>query len=150
MGTEGLDDLMGLFGDLPNYPGKKAPKNRPNAVKVADSTVHDRYNNAKGKEYIINGERLMMYTIGEVCKALGKNTVTLRMWEKEGWIPKPSYRTPPPKSQQLPGKASRGRRLYTQQQLDTLLDAVEGYNIADPHRGDWDGFKQYIKDNWKK
>jgi len=150
MGTEGLDNFMGLFGDLPNFPGKREPKNRPTSVKIPNSPLDDRYNGAKGKEYIIGGERLMMYTIGEICKALGKSSVTVRMWESNGWIPKSSFRTPPPNTPQIPGKASKGRRLYTQQQLDTLIDAVAQYNIAEPHKGDWDGFKQYIQENWKR
>ena len=150
MGTEGLDDLMKLFGDLPDYPGKTAPKNRPSTNKSANSLLDDRYNGAKGKEFIINGEHIIMYTIGEVCKALGKSAVTLRMWESKGWIPKPSFRTPAPSKPQIPGKASKGRRLYTQQQLDTMLDAVEHFNIANHRLGDWDGFRKYIQDNWKR
>ena len=150
MGTEGVDGLMGLFGDLPNFPGKRVPKNRPDSPEVVNSVLENRYNGIKGKEYIINGEKLMMYTIGQVCAALGKSAVTLRSWESQGWIPKSSFRTPPPNNVQIPGKASKGRRLYTQQQLDTLIDGVSLFNIADRHRGDWEAFKQYIQENWKR
>jgi hypothetical protein len=150
MGTEGVDDFMGLFGDLPNFPGKRVPKNRPNSTRLIDSGLGDRYNGAKGKEYIINGKKETFYTIGEVCKALGKRPVTLRMWESKGWIPKSSFRTPPPSGVQIPEKATKGRRLYTQQQLDTLIDGVALFNIADRHRGDWEAFKQYIQENWKR
>lgn len=150
MGTEGLDPWLDLFKSAPDYPGKRIPKNRTEAKELQNSLLEDRYNGAKGKEYIINGERMVMYTIGQVCKALGKSAVTLRMWESKGWIPKSSFRTPSPSGPQIPGKASKGRRLYTQHQLDTLIDAVEQYNIADPHHGDWEGFKKYIQENWKK
>ena len=150
MGTEGIDDLMGLFGDLPNFPGKRVPKNRPDSPIVVNSELENRYNGIKGKEYIINGEKIMMYTIGQVCAALDKSAVTLRMWESKGWIPKSSFRTPPPNGVQIPGKASKGRRLYTQQQLDTLIDGVALFNIADRHRGDWEAFKQYIQEHWKR
>lgn len=150
MGTEGVDNLMGLFGDLPNFPGKRVPKNRPDSPAVVNSVIENRYNGIKGKEYIINGEKMMMYTIGQVCAALDKSAVTLRMWESKGWIPKSSFRTPPPNGVQIPGKASKGRRLYTQQQLDTLIDGVALFNIADRHRGDWEAFKQYIQENWKR
>lgn len=150
MGTEGLDPWLDLFKGTPDYPGKRTPKNRPEPKGQKDSLLDDRYNGAKGKEYVINGERKMMYTIGQLCKALGKSAVTLRMWESKGWIPKPSFRTPPPSGPQIPGKTSKGRRLYTQEQLDILIDAVEQYNIADPHHGDWEGFKKHIQENWKK
>lgn len=150
MGTEGLENYMGLFADLPDFPGKRVPKNRPDGQKVDNSTLEDRYHGAVGKEYVINNERMMMYTIGQLCKALSKSAVTIRMWESKGWIPKSSFRTPPPNGPQIPGKASKGRRLYTQQQLDTLIDAVALFNIAEPHRADWVGFKTYINENWKR
>lgn len=145
----GSKDLMDLFGDLPDYPGNRTPKNRPKE-RTPDSVINDRYNGAKGKEYVIKGETMVLYTIGEVAKALGKRPVTLRMWESKGWIPKPSYRTSPPKAEQIPGKALRGRRLYSQYQLDTLIDGVERYGISEHFTGDWEGFRKYIQDNWKR
>lgn len=62
-----MKDVLDLFGDLPDYPGKRAPKNRPTSGKPTRDTAEDRYNGAKGKEYVINGEKLIFYTIGEVC-----------------------------------------------------------------------------------
>lgn len=145
-----MRDPLELFGDLPDFPGKRVPKNRPSTQKQLDSELEDRYKGAKGKTYIINGEKQTFYTIGEVCKALGKRPVTLRMWESKGWIPKPSFRTPTPKSEQIPGKPVKGRRLYSQTQLDTLLDGMELYGVSNYVTGDWVGFKQYIQQNWKK
>jgi len=144
-----MRDPLELFGDLPDFPGKRTPKNRPERA-VQSSILADRYNGAKGKIYVINGEKHVFYTIGEVCKALGKKPVTLRMWESKGWIPKPSFRTPTPKSEQIPGKAVKGRRLYSQEQLDILIDGMERFGIANHYEGNWDGFRQYIKDNWKR
>lgn len=149
MGSKDVNTLWDLFGDLPDFPGKKVPKNRPEA-KSKDSVLDDRYHGAKGKEYVINGQKVILYTIGELAKALGKSPVTIRMWESKGWIPKTSYRTSPPKVEQLPGRAPKGRRLYSQEQLDILLDGMERYGISEHFTGDWEGFRQYIKDNWRK
>lgn len=145
-----MRDPLDLFGDLPDFPGKRAPKNRPESVKISSADLQDRYNGAKGKEYIINGEKQTFYTIGEVCKALGKRPVTLRMWESKGWIPKPSFRTPPPVGIQIPDKAQKGRRLYSQAQLDTLIDAVEQCGVNNPYHADWEAFKKYIKEHWTR
>ena len=144
-----MKDVLDLFGDLPDFPGKKQPKNRPEA-QLQSSVLNDRYNGAKGKDYIINGVRQTFYSIGEVSKALGKKPVTIRMWESKGWIPKPSFRTPTPKSEQIPGRVLKGRRLYSQDQLDTLIDGVQRFGIAEYYSGDWGGFINYIKDNWKR
>jgi hypothetical protein len=144
-----MKDVLDVFGDLPDFPGKKQPKNRPEA-QLQSSILIDRYNGAKGKDYVINGVTQTFYSIGEVSKALGKKPVTLRMWERKGWIPKTSFRTPTPKSEQIPGKVLKGRRLYSQEQLDTLIDGVERFGILEYYSGDWDGFIKYIKDNWKR
>jgi len=145
----GPEDLMSLFEDLPDFPGKRAPKNRPKP-KNQPSVIDDRYGGARGKEYVINGKKVILYTIGEVAKALGRKPVTIRMWETKAWIPKPSYRTSPPKTEQIPGKPSKGKRLYSQEQLDTLLEGVERYGISDHYTGDWVGFRNYIKEHWRK
>lgn len=144
-----MKDVLDLFGDLPDFPGKRTPKNRPEP-KQTNSILDDRFNGAKGKEYIINNQRYIMYTVGEVAKALKRSPVTIRMWEHNGWIPKPSFRTPPPAGSQIPNKATKGRRLYTAEQLDILVTAVELFGVEEHFSADWDGFKEYIKANWKR
>ena len=144
-----MKDVLDIFGDLPDFPGARAPKNRPEE-KSKNSILDDRYNGAKGKMFVINGERRIMFTIGQVCKALNKQPVTIRMWEHKGWIPKPSFRTPAPNGTQIPNKATKGHRLYTAEQLDILLEAVEQFGVSDPHHADWDGFKQYIQEHWTR
>lgn len=79
MGTESLDNI---FGDLPNYPGSKKPKNRD-----AYTTLGDPSANVKPTFYTINGVRQEFYTVGQLAKLLGRRPVTIRAWESRGWIP---------------------------------------------------------------
>ena len=60
------------------------------------------------KSYEINGKDIGLYRIGEIAKAIKKSVKTLRRWEKLGLLPKPTYK-------------SRGKRLYTKEQLETVL-----------------------------
>lgn len=138
-------DPLDFFNDLPDYPGKTPPKNRKDSPKV----VGEEYlNGAKGKEYIINGSPVLLYTIGQVAKALGRKPVTIRMWELNGWIPKANYRSPAPKSETIKGKPPKGRRLYSHSQVECMFTGAERFKIDDPVKADWDGFRKHIQNTW--
>ena len=140
-------DPLELLGDLPDWPGNTPPKNRPNAPKKVPT---EKFNGAKSKTYRISGVDREMFTVGQLAKALGRKAITIRMWENQGWIPKATYRTPPPSGQQIPGKPSKGRRLYSIEQLELLLNAASTFMIDEQSKADWDGFKQHIRTNWPK
>ena len=74
-----------------------------------------------GREYVVNGRNTMLYTIGELCKRLKRQNQTLRKWERMGAIPPAQYRS------------RRGRRLYTEAQIQAIVDAVKRYNIKFGH-----------------
>lgn len=138
-------DPLELMGDLPDWPGNTPPKNRPDSPKKA---VVDIYNGARSKIYRISGVDRELFTVGQLAKALGRKAVTIRMWEHYGWLPKATYRTPPPAGEQIPGKPTKGRRLYSVDQLQLLLTAVNLFKIDDPVHNDWDGFRTHIKKHW--
>lgn len=69
------------------------------------------------KEYYIDGKRVVLYTLGELCNATFREHQTLRKWEKNEIIPPPSY------------KDDRGRRLYTKGQIKLVKELIEKYNV---------------------
>jgi len=144
-----MRDPLDLFGDLPDFPGKTPPKNKLVEKKVATHGF-DRYNGAKSKVFIINGEAQQFFTVGEFGKALGRKANTIRMWEYRGILPKANFRTPPPEGSQLPGKEPKGHRLYSLRQLDFIIDTVEKYQLDDPLKSQWESAKQHIKNNWPR
>lgn len=141
MTTDPLDKFV---NDLPDYPGKTPPKNRGRGTRKA----HDTLNGARYKVYIINGREEQMFTIGELAKALGKSTPTVRMWENRGWIPKPRYRGAPPKAPQLPGTPPKGRRLYTRKEVEFLIECVKRFKLTSNLSPHWDEFRKFVKTNW--
>lgn len=140
-----VDPFKDFFEDLPDYPGKTPPRNRGNKrnAPVAEDTL----NGARSKVFKVNGVDREFFTVGEVARALSRKPVTIRMWEQRGWIPKVKYRTPPPQGEQIPGKVTKGRRLYTKSQVLFLVDALERFKI-DTAKSDWDGFRNHIRANW--
>lgn len=141
-----MRDPLDLLGDLPDYPGKTLPKNRG---KKGEALPED-LNGAKGKHYRINGADVELFTIGELARALGKKPVTLRMWEREGWIPKSTYRTPAPKGQQIPDRPSKGRRLYSREQVEFLAKAVVSFSLDEKNSPNWNKFREHVRANWPK
>lgn len=141
-----MRDPLDLLGDLPDYPGNTPPKNRGKKQDAPSSDL----NGARGKVYRINGAEIELFTIGEMAKALGKSPVTLRMWEREGWIPKATYRTPTPRGKQIPDRPSKGRRLYSREQVAFLANAVSSFSLDQKVASVWDKFREHVKTNWPK
>lgn len=139
-----MPDPLDLLGDLPYWPGKTPPKN---AGQPKKRTTED-LNGARGVTYKINGVQVELFTIGELSKAIGRKPVTIRMWESQGWIPKANYRTPTPQGEQIPGKATKGRRLYTRAQVVFLAEAVTMFNLDKKASPDWVRFRNHVKANW--
>lgn len=140
-------DPLSLLGDLPDWPGNTPPKNRTNAPR----RMHDDdMNGARPTIYRVAGEDKEFYTIGELARAVGRKAVTIRKWEASGWIPKPTYRGSAPSGPQLPNHPAKGRRLYSREQVEFLVRAVNSFSLDDRNSSDWDKFRQFVKTNWPK
>lgn len=140
------DPLLDLLGDLPDFPGKTPPKNR--AGGKSRPLAEEELNGARGKVYRIKGEDIELFTVGELARAIGRRPVTVREWERRGWIPKSNYRTPAPKAPQIPGKPAKGRRLYTRDQVEFLVKAVSSFSLEQSNHPDWVRFREYVRANW--
>jgi hypothetical protein len=62
-----MKDVLELFGDLPDFPGKRAPKNRPVGREVV-SLVDDPYANVPFKTMVVKGEKLNFYNNNNIWK----------------------------------------------------------------------------------
>lgn len=126
--------------DEPDYPGSTLPRNRPGGSK------YKQRQEAKAGERtyqlsLPDGTLQTFYTISTVARIFGRKPVTIRAWETKGLLPVPSYRTPKPRGNHL-GEVPRGKRLYTQTQIDYLVALCERYKMLDFTRADWTGFQK--------
>lgn len=150
-----MKDVLDLFGDLPDYPGKRAPKNRPE-TKLTSSNISDPYAGVPFKKMTINGEVKTYYTVGNVAKILGRTAQTIRKWEHKGWIPQPTYRTTKFSGSDLLNSKKRGYRLYSREQVEIIRHALETYELTGTRSSswqnadNWNSFINYIKSNWVK
>jgi len=120
------------------FPGKRLPANRntstvptPTSAPVWDS---------KPKTYLHGGQDREFFQISALAEALGCSVVTIRSWENKGLLPRTPYRTPVPegpgrRSGSTGGTATKGRRLWTREQIEGILDICNRLGvITDPKR----------------
>lgn len=73
--------------------------------------------------YQINGQPFPCFAIGVLARALdGRKPVTLRMWEREGLLPRTNFRS---SKVQGGGKA----RLYTREQIEGIVEIAKEEGI---------------------
>lgn len=74
------------------------------------------------KVMVVKGEEIEFFTIGSLAKALNRQVVTIRKWEKLGYIPKARYRT----------AGKKQDRLYTRAQIEGMMRLAEDEGLMDP------------------
>lgn len=104
----------------------------------------------------VKGVPQEFFRIGALAAALGRQTVTIRKWERLGIIPKADYQTKPPVLKRsdrppLPGKAVRGKRLYSRAQIEGVVAAARAtrvYDLRDAASADWHEFTRLVQAIW--
>lgn len=150
-----MKDVLDLFGELPDFPGKRLPKNRP-APRGVPSVVEDPYANVPFKTMVVKGETKTFYTIGNVARILGRKAQTLRKWERKGWVPPATYRTTKSSGSDLLNTQAKGYRLYSREQVEIIRRGLEINGLMGERTKDWQyadnwhSFIKYVWDNWTK
>lgn len=127
------DFIDKTFADLDAYyPGSKRKRREPPAPKVVEpSTWEDEY----FEKYLPNGEKVQMYTLGSLAKALGRSTKGLRLWMEEGKFPTSPYRLPATTGKN--GKEYAGRRLYSKRMVEAAVEIFQSAGLIGLDRIDW-------------
>lgn len=115
------------FADL-DYPGRRKPKNRPGSKgqePVSDSEVWDH----RPVYYLVKGEKIEFFVISHLSKALGYSAKSIRLWETKGLLPQSPYRAPKSKAPMAAGRSSKGRRLWTREQIEGILRLARRHNV---------------------
>lgn len=106
------------------YPGSRHPIQRAPKKKAAkDPDAWD----AKPKVYKVKGEEVEAFNIGALAKALNREPVTMRKWERDGILPISGLRKP--------SADPRGRRrLYTRAQIEGIVRIAKDEGILHAHQ----------------
>jgi hypothetical protein len=114
------------------YPGSKRKRREPAAPKEKPfSDWEDEF----FEKTLPNGEKVNMYTLGSLAKALNRSTKTLRLWMDEGKLPTSPYRLPSTTGKN--GKEYAGRRLYSKRMVEATVEIFASSGLLDTDRVDW-------------
>jgi len=78
----------------------------------------------KPKLFNISGTTTEFYTVGQLATALRRSPVTIRKWERLGYLPIATFRTPGQVRQ-------KARRLYSRAQLEIIVSIAADEGLMD-------------------
>jgi hypothetical protein len=148
-GLRGQDEIEKAFADLEYIPGSKK-KRRDIDPKVSRRKTGE--TNGWDANPIIKrlgGEDTEVFTIGALAQALEKQIVTIRLWERKGYIPRAPYRL---RSKTLAGKKTGGNRVYTKALIEATIDEFAKRGLIGSARVEWnqhEDLTEALVSRWK-
>ena len=90
-----------------------------------------------------------MFTIGALAQALEKQIVTVRLWERKGYIPRAPYRL---RAKTLKGQKTGGNRVYTRALIEATVDEFAKRGLLGTARVEWgqhEDLTEALVSRWK-
>jgi len=149
-GLRSDDEIEKAFADLEYIPGSKR-KRREEDPKVSRRKAGE--SNGWDSNPIIKtlgGIETEVFTIGAMALALEKTIVTIRLWERKGYIPRAPYRL---RSKTLAGKKTGGNRVYTRALIESAIDEFNRRGLLGSARVEWnqhDDLTDALVKRWKE
>lgn len=138
-------DIDEVFGDL--YPGSKKRRQ----VVERPTKEYEPAWDATPTIKVYRGEETEFFNLGALAAALGKKPVSVRLWERKGYLPAAPFRLPGFTNGQ--GKEIPGRRLYSRELIDITVDEFSRRGLLGKRRVDWNKHPDLpitIAERWKK
>jgi hypothetical protein len=130
------DAVDKIFGGLDDYyPGSKRKRREkdPNA-KVRKVSTPGAWDAEPQVKTLPNGSVLELFSAGSLGLALNRPLVTLRLWERKGYIPRAPYRL---KSITVNGVKKPGWRMYSRAVVEATIESFQSRGLLDAPRIDW-------------
>jgi hypothetical protein len=146
------DEILKAFEGLDRIPGSKKP--RRDSTPVADKRRKQAMGESNGWDEnptikTLKGVETEFFTVGALALALDKKVVTIRLWEKKGYIPGAPYRL---RSKTLNGKKVEGNRAYTRAQIEICIQEFATRGLLGSARVEWNNLEDLtaaIVKRWK-
>jgi hypothetical protein len=151
-GMRSEDEILKAFEGLDRAPGSK--QKRRESTPVADKRRKKASGETNGWDEnpiikSLKGLETEVFTIGALALALEKKIVTIRLWEKKGYIPIAPYRL---RSKSLNGKKVNGNRVYTRELIEIAMEEFSKRNLLGTARVEWskhEDLTDAIVSRWK-
>lgn len=145
-------DILKAFEGLDKAPGSKQPRREVTEVAVkrkAKALGESNGWDANPIIKLVKGVETELFTIGALALALEKQIVTIRLWEKKGYIPGAPYRL---RSKELNGKKVNGNRVYPRRLIEIAIEEFEVRGLLGTARVEWskhENLTDAIVSRWK-
>ena len=137
VGIRGVDEVLKTFEGLDHAPGSKQKRREDTTETVKRRQRILGESNGWDANPIIKtlkGEQVEVFTIGALADALEKKIVTIRLWEKKGYIPAAPYRL---RSKSLNGEKVLGNRVYTRELIELTIKEFSRRGLLGSARVEW-------------
>lgn len=136
-GMRSDEEILKAFEGLDTIPGSK--KKRRESTPVADKRRSKILGESNGWDEnpvikTVKGVETELFTAGAFALALEKSLVTIRLWEKKGYIPGAPYRL---RSKSLNGKKVNGNRVYTRELIEIAVEEFGKRGLLGSARVEW-------------
>jgi hypothetical protein len=152
-GLRSDEEILKAFDGLEFIPGSKKKRREDNPVAekkrkqaVGESNGWDENPIVKR----IGNRETEVFTISALAQALDKKIVTIRLWEKRGYIPGAPYRL---RSKQLNGTKVNGNRVYTRPLIEIAIEEFARRGLLGSARVEWKQHEELttaIFSRWKE
>jgi hypothetical protein len=136
-GMRSEEDILRAFEGLDNIPGSKQPRRDLTEKAINNrAKVFGESNGWDAKPIVksIRGVETEVFTVGALAKALEKQVVTIRHWEKKGYFPLAPYRL---RSKNLQGQKVNGNRVYTRELIEIAIEEFSVRGLLGSARVEW-------------
>jgi len=136
-GLRSEEEILKSFEGLDRVPGSK--NKRRESSEVADKRRKVALGESNGWDEnpiikTLKGVETEVFTISALALALEKQIVTIRLWEKKGYIPIAPYRL---RSKNLNGKKVNGNRVYTRPLIEIAIEEFKRRGLLGSARVEW-------------
>ena len=145
-------EILKAFEGLDRAPGSKQKRRETNtAAEKRRKKIMGESNGWDENPIVrsIKGVETELFTIGALADALEKKIVTIRLWEKKGYIPAAPYRL---RSKSLNGKKVLGNRVYTRELILIAIEEFAKRGLLGTARVEWNqhhDLTEAIVSRWK-
>ena len=151
-GLRSEKEILKAFEGLDRAPGSKQPRREPS--ERAEKRKKQSLGESNGCDEtpiikLVKGVETELFTISALAQALEKQIVTIRLWEKKGYIPGAPYRL---RSKELNGKKVLGNRVYTRELILIAVEEFSRRGLLGSARVEWkkhQGLTNDIIRRWK-
>lgn len=130
-------EILKAFEGLDTRPGSRHARVSPSSVSekkrakvMGESNGWDSNPTVK----LVRGVETELFTINALAAALEKEVVTIRYWEKKGYIPGAPFRL---RSKIINGKKVNGNRVYTRELIEIVIEEFSRRGLLGTVRVDW-------------